>query len=126
MQDRPARRWSAGPRRAGRGGEGGATSRTPLARRTPPACPLYASAGRAVCNVDYMNARAATIGPAMSLEIRTVEPDELAGYVRSFGMGFGEHIDDDEVSWLIETLGHCNCRAAFEDGSVVATSMDER
>jgi predicted acetyltransferase len=60
----------------------------------------------------------------MGFEIRTVEPDELESYVRAVGVGFGEHTPGDEVSSMVEGLRTGTCRGAFDDGSVVATSLD--
>lgn len=60
----------------------------------------------------------------MSLEIRRVEPDEWATFIRVADFAFGRLRSDEDVAWMVESLRQFTCRGAFDRGRMVATSLD--
>jgi predicted acetyltransferase len=60
----------------------------------------------------------------VSFEFRIVEPDEYAAWVRAAARGFQNHRTDEEVAFAVEGMSDSVCRAAFDGGTIVATSED--
>jgi predicted acetyltransferase len=60
----------------------------------------------------------------VSFQLRIVEPDERAAWVRALTSGFSSHRTEEEVAWSVEGLAGSVCRAAFDRGTIVATTEE--